>query len=224
MGFSIFDLFKKSPFEPIQEQMKKIKECVYKIPTLVEHLKEGDFKKYDEDAKIISHLEHEVDLLKNRIRDNLPKSIFLPVPRDTLLNILSSQDAIADCAEDFAVLVTLRPMKLPEELHEPFDEFLTLVLKTFDKIFEVVMTLDDLLETSFGGEVAKKVYDMINKVGEIEHEADIAQANLARELFKIEDNLKPMDVFMWLKIFNKLGDIANLSEKVGNRIRLFISK
>ncbi len=224
MGFSIFDLFKKSPFEPIQEQMKKIKECVYKIPIVVEHLKEGDFQKYEEDAKVISHLEHEVDLLKNRIRDNLPRSIFLPVPRDTLLTILSSQDAIADCTEDFAVLITLRPMKLPEELHKPMDDFVNIVLKTFDQIYEVVMKLDELLETSFGGVVAKNVYEMINRVGELEHEADILQANLAKELFKIEDSLKPMDIFMWLKIFNKLGDVANLSEKVGNRIRLFISK
>ena len=36
--------------------------------------------------------------------------------------------------------------------------------------------------------------------------------------------LKPVDVFMWMKIFDKIGDLANNAERMGNRLRLMLSK
>ena len=46
-------------------------------------------------ARQISKQEHEADIIKNEIRNHLPKSIFLPVSRSDTLSFLKEQDAIA---------------------------------------------------------------------------------------------------------------------------------
>ena len=42
-------------------------------------------------------------------------------------------------------------------------------------------------------------------------------------IFKAEKELSPVAVFMWMKLLNKLGDIANHAENVGDQYRLFIA-
>jgi len=71
-------------------------------------------------------------MVKKEIRNNLPKSIFLPVNRGDMLNYLREQDKIADSAEDLAVLVTLRKMTVPSELRDYLKVLVEKVLLTFD--------------------------------------------------------------------------------------------
>jgi uncharacterized protein Yka (UPF0111/DUF47 family) len=58
----------------------------------------------------------------------------------------------------------------------------------------------------------------------MEWEADKKQLILAKKMLAMEDILKPLDIFMWIKIFEKIGDLANNAERMGNRLRLMLSK
>ena len=42
-------------------------------------------------------------------------------------------------------------------------------------------------------------------------------------LFKEEDAMPPAAVFMWTKVLNKIGDMANHAENVGDQFRLFVA-
>ena len=64
---------------------------------------------YDIQQKIIK-FEHEADAIKRSIRLSLPKSLFLPVPRTDLLQIVTVQDKVANRAKDIAGLVVGRKM------------------------------------------------------------------------------------------------------------------
>ena len=101
-------------------------------------------------------------------------------------------------------------------------EFYIEVMKTVNMIYEIVLELDSLSKATFSGPLAKNVLKKINELCEQEHIADVSQIQTAKILFKNDEKLNPIEVFMWSKILNKLGDIANNSEKTGNLIRLLL--
>jgi len=221
---SILDIFGKSPFGPIQEHMKKVRECVDRTGSLFEAVFREDQEAVETIAREISRLEYEADQIKNELRDHLPKSIFMPVNRSDLLSVLSSQDTISDVTEDVAVLLTLRKMTMPEAIREDFSRFLEHVLNTFHQAAEIIEELDVLVEASFGGPEAEKVMQMIDRLGVLEHETDKIEKIVIRKFFEMEDQMKPVALFWWLRLLKNVGNIANASEKMGNRLRLVISK
>jgi len=118
MARSILSLFARSPWGAVQEHMRIVSECVQKLDPLMDAVMAGDYEGTERIASEISDLEHQADQVKNELRDHLPRSIFLPVAREDLVDILSVQDSIADAAEDVGVIVTLRKMEVQPQLNE----------------------------------------------------------------------------------------------------------
>jgi predicted phosphate transport protein (TIGR00153 family) len=113
---TIFELFGKSPFEPLAKHGQMVDDVIQEITPLIEALLAQDWSEAKEVADRISRMEHRADELKAEIRDHLPRSIFLPVDRGDLLRLLKAQDAMADAVEDLAVLVTMRETPVPDTL------------------------------------------------------------------------------------------------------------
>ncbi len=218
----ISKLFGKSPFEPLHQHMLKVKECVSLVRPLMEAFIKGDEKKVEDFAQQIFKAEHDADLVKKEIRNNLPKSIFLPVARGDLLSFLKEQDNIADSAEDIAVLLTMRRTPVPEELKDELKKFVDKVLDTYEVAMTISSEIKILAETSFGGVEAHKVMEMIEELKVKEWEADKAQMEVAKKMFSIEKKLDPVSVMMWMHIFNELGTLANHAENAGDRMRMML--
>lgn len=217
-------LFGVSPFRPLIEHQQKVRECVQLVPELLDAVLAGQESKIVETAKRISICEYEADEIKNRVRDQLPSRLFLPVSRADLLEVLSAQDSVADAAEDLGVLLTMRQMdQPPAEVGELLLELQNRVLTVVDRATDVVDQLETLANVSFAGAKARRVLRMIDEVDREEHLADKVQDQLAKAFFRHEDDFKPAAIYVWMKVFNKLGDLANHSEKMTHRIRLFLA-
>jgi predicted phosphate transport protein (TIGR00153 family) len=220
--FNLTKLFGRSPFAPLQAHMAKVANCVDKLPDIFTALLAEDQERVHALAQEVSDLEHEADLTKNDIRNHLTKGLFLLIDRADLLEILTIQDSIADKAEDICVLLTIRAIKMESSFAEIFQRFLAINIRAFKETYRIIQELHDLLETSFGGLEAEKVKEMIDQVAYLEHEADVLQMELLRVLFNRENEL-PYPVFhLWLKIFEEIGWLSNLSETLANRIRMFL--
>lgn len=221
---SILGLFAESPFRPLTEFAHKVGECAHELVPLFDALFEEDYERVRQLADRISELEHEADIIKDNVRDRLPRTIFLPVDRRDFLGVISSLDAIADCAEDVGILFTLREMELYEELVDPLKTLLPQVLKTVDKAIEIIDHLDLLVKAGFKGEEVDRIRKLIDELELLEHEADITQDDLARTLFTdLGDRIPAASLMLWNKILNKVGDVANTAEKAGTRVRLFVA-
>ena len=218
---ALMRLFGRSPFTPLKTHMTKVALCVEEITPLFAALKEKDYTEVEVLAKKISKLEHEADLTKNDIRNNLPSGLFLPVARSSLLEILSLQDTIADCAEDAAVLLTLRKIEIEKPFAEEFHVFLLKNLETFGSVFRIIQELDELLESSFGGLEAERVRKMVDEVAFKEHEADLLQRELLKKMFcGACDGMAPPNFFLWMRVIYELAALSDESEKLANRIRM----
>lgn len=224
MRRTIFELFAKSPFGPLQDHLAKIMECVRLIPDLFRAIEKGDKEQIRIITEQVEKAEFEADQIKNQIRSDLPSTIFTPVDRTDLLDILRFQDRISDVAEDVAVLYRMKNLPFPESIREPFWKFLNQVMVTVEQYAKINGELDELVDASFGGAEAGKMVEMISALSEMEHEADILQHDLLQKLLTLEQELGALNIVLWMRIFQCVGDIANGAEKVGNRLRLFLSK
>ena len=130
----IKELFGKSPFGPLVEHTKKVTECVEVIRPLMEALVNEDYVEIRRLQDQVSKLEYEADMIKHEVREHLPRRYFLPVDRVELEKFIGCQDKIADKAEDFAVILTLRKTKLHPEVMDKFFDFV-------DQVFQVTNTL-----------------------------------------------------------------------------------
>ncbi len=221
---SILQLFGKSPFGPVQSHMRKVHECAAQVRPLFEALLAGDAGRIEAISARLSELEHEADEIKNQIRSNLPKSIFLPVDRRDLLDLLGVQDAIADQAEDLGILLRMRSLTVPDSLRGLLNSLVGKATAVTDEANRLMDELDELVEASFSGPQAEKVIAIIENLGVMEHECDKVQWELAHQVFTIEDELTAGELWMWLKLGNKLGDLANSAENVGKRLSLMLHR
>ena len=216
-------LFGKSPFVPLQLHLDKISDCVEAAVSLIERIRTGEEFDIGEAARAISKLEHKADLVKNDIRNNLPRGLFMAIDRGQLLEILSLQDSIADQGEDIAVLMSIRPVKIINALSEPLKEYIEGNLLAFHKVKEVIREIDVLIESGFGGAEANRVDGMIQSVAEAEHECDIMQRKLMKAVLDHENDLSVGDFFVWQRLLHEIAGISNYSEKLANRVRMLLT-
>lgn len=221
---SILGLFAENPFEYLNQMALKVEECAHGLTPLFDAFFSDNQKEVRIYAEHVSDLEHQADELKNSTRDRLPRRIFLPVDRRDLLEVIGALDAVADNAEDVAILFTLRDMPRYDAMTDLLKQLLREVLLTVDQTAAIIAHLSVLVDVGFKGPQVKNMFDMIEEVNRLEHEADITQDALARILFNdLGDTIKPVDLFLWNKIVKELGDVANAAERVGGRVRLFLA-
>jgi hypothetical protein len=201
-----------------------VNQCVAEVPGLFQALIDNDKAGVEKAKDAIFAKEQEADEMKNRLRTHLPKSLFMPVDRRDLLEVLSMQDSIADTAQDIAGLLVEREMAVPENMA---DDLVRLVQRCVDTCVQsgaIVAELDDLVETGFRGLEASRVESMVEQLNLIEDETDELGMSLTKALFAQEDSMKPVSVMFWYQLIEWIGDLADYAEKVGDRLRLLIAR
>jgi len=221
---TIRSLFGKSPFKALQTHMREVVDCARDVRPLIQALADGDQEKVDRIKDRIYKREAKADEIKHALRLHLPKSLFMPVDRRDLLEILHLQDTIANRAQDIAGLLFERRMTIPPFMQEPLIALTARCVDTCEHALGVIEELDELLALGFRGLEVDKVNDMLKELNDIEDETDELGIALARALFEHEDELKPVSVMMWYRLIEWIGDLADYAEKVGDRLRLLIAK
>ncbi|SUZ61624.1 uncharacterized protein METZ01_LOCUS14478 [marine metagenome] len=224
MNNPISALFGPSPIRPIQEHMAKAQSCIALLGDFLEASFSKNWKEAEEIQQAIHKKENEADTLKREIRTHLPRSLWLPVARNDLLEMLHIQDHLANRARDIAGIMLGRKIEIPEELVECVRDYYQKNLNTSAQALKAINELDELLETGFRGREATLVEELVVELDELEHQSDVSQIKLRAMLFQMEDSLPPVHVIFLYKIIDRLGELADISQKVGSRLLLLIAK
>jgi len=225
MGRSFFgELFGNSPVEPIQKHIGICHDCATQLQPFLKAVYANDWEKAGNVQAAIVKLENEADDLQMSIRLHLPKSLFMPVPRTDLLDLLGTQDKIANRAKDIAGIMLGRQMAIPKPLQKPVSDYLKRSIAASEQAVKVINELDELIETGFGGREIKLIGKMITKLNSIESETDQIEIKIRGELFKIETDLAPVDVMFLYKVIEWIGDLADLAQHVGQRLQLLLAR
>jgi predicted phosphate transport protein (TIGR00153 family) len=221
---SIFSMFGQSPVRPLQEHIGKVFDCVAELRPYFEAVLKQDWNDAKNIQKKISALEGEADKLKKQLRLHLPNSLFLPVSRRDLLELLSMQDKIANRAKDIAGLILGRKMAIPEAISETFLAFITRSIEACEQARTTINELDELVETGFKGKEVKVVESLIKTLDKIEGDTDKLEVKLRAQLFKLEKEMDPVEVMFLYKIIDWVGDLADRAQGVGSRMELLLAK
>lgn len=217
-------LFGRSPITPLQEHMQRVYKGIKHLTPLVEGMIESDQEKTLLAQQKISKGEHDADQMKKELRNHLPKGLFMPVDRRDVLDVLLHQDMIANQAKDIAGLIVGRKMQLPAEMNEPFLVFTNRCVDSVKQALATINELDELVETGFRGLEVVRVEEMLSELGAIESETDTMQDDLRQTLFRLENNLSPVDVIFTYRLIDWVGNVADNAERVGSRLSLMLAR
>jgi len=223
MANVLANIFGASPVMPLEKHIEIAYRCAKQLRPFFTAAVSGDWQEAAAVRESISALEHEADDLKKEIRLHLPKSLFMPVPREDLLELLLVQDKIANRTKDVSGLVLGRRMQIPESIADKFIDFVDRNIDAAKQARKSVRELDELFTAGFRGAEVELVAALIEELDRIETDTDNKQAELRAALFRIEDTLKPVDAVFMYKVIELLGEIADMAERVGRRLELLLS-
>ncbi|MBP8171483.1 MAG: TIGR00153 family protein [Pseudomonas sp.] len=217
-------LFGRSPIGPMQKHFAKAHECAANLVPFFDAVMAEDWPRAQQVQQAMAQLEGEADKLKKSVRAHLPKSLFLPVPRSDLLELLSVQDKVANRAKDIAGLMLGREMAIPLSLQPLMRSFVQRTVEASAQALKAMNELDELLESGFGGREAALVEAMVLELEAIEADTDTMQIDVRRTLFKLEKELAAVDVMFLYQVIEWIGDVADRAERVGNRLEQLLAR
>ena len=221
---SFLGVFAKSPIKPMIEHIDEVHRCAESLKDFFQAVYKGDWDAAEEQRKRIVTLEQAADKLKRDIRLNLPGGLFMPVERTDLLELVSQQDRIANKAKDISGLITGRQLQIPAHLVEGFNSYLNRCIDAVAKARDTIGEFDDLLETGFRGRERTLVDNFIKELDEIEADTDELQVKLRQQFRQVENEMNPLDAMFLYRILDWVGDLADLSERVGARFELMLAR
>lgn len=223
MANVLANIFGASPVKPLEKHVNIAYHCTRELNRFFSAVVKEDWEKAGQVRDKIAALEHEADDLKKEIRLRLPKSLFMPVPRQDLLELLLVQDKMANRTKDVSGLVLGRKMLIPAAIADDFLEFVSRNVDAAKQARKSVRELDDLFTSGFRGAEVALVSSLIEELDRIETDTDDRQANLRAALFEFEGELEPVDVMFLYRVIELTGEIADMAERVGRRLELLLS-
>lgn len=217
-------MFGRSPFQPLLAHIVKVNECADELLPFFDATLAGDWEAASRHREAITALEHAADELKTELRLNLPNTLFLPVSRSDLLDLISVQDKIANKARDITGIMLGRRMRVPDELAQPMRDYLYTAVASVAQARKALEELEDLLESGFGRTVSDVMQNLIRELQALEHQTDDQQVAIRRQLFGLESQLPPVDVIFLYKIIDWIGELSDRAERVGSRLQILTAR
>lgn len=223
-GSYLSAIFGASPIRPLQKHMEKVIDCVAEIIPFTDAVLAGDFKTRDLHHHAIIDREHEADRLKKELRLHLPVSLFMPIDRRDVLEVLTMQDHVAGAVRSVTGVIVGRNMRIPDFMAQGYRGLVMRCVDACHTAYAAIRELDELVETSFGTKEIELVNGILHELDTIEQETDEQQVSVRARLFEREKSLHPVDVMFLYRTIDKTGEIADRAQRVGSRLQLMLAK
>jgi predicted phosphate transport protein (TIGR00153 family) len=170
----------------------------------------------------VAELDDRADALKQKLRRELPKRLWMPVARSDLLDLISAQDKLASRSKDIAGLMLGRKMAFPHKLNKGLSELMALSLQAARGTQTAVEGTHALFRSGFAEREAREVERLVEEVERIERRSDKRQLKLRSRLYKLEKDLPPVEAVFLYQVLVWIGDIADRAEGVTHRLLLIV--
>ena len=217
-------LFGKSPFGALTEHMRQVEKGSSLLMEFIERSQAGDWDAAEALHQQINDCEHEADDLKDRIRLNLPSTLFMPISRADLLVLVEAQDKIVNKIKDISGLMTGRRMQFPDALQAPIRAYLETTHASVAQARKVLEELGELLDSGFGRSVGELIADMVAELGRLENPSDEQQVAIRRQLLPLESELPPLEMMFIYRVIDAIGSVADRAERAGSRLQILATR
>lgn len=223
MGSHFLDIFSVSPFKAIQEHMNLVHNATTALTHFLDAVLDNDWTRAQREADQVYALEEQADEQKRWVRSHMPNSLFLPVSRSDLLDLLRHQDKIANKAKDICGLMMGRRMLLPSGTEHDFKIFFERCVATVGLAKNMVQQFDQVLETGFQGPDAAHMMSLSEGLDQMEDDTDRLQIVVRHQIFAQEELLPPVHVMFLYRIVDLTGDLADQAQSLGHTLQLLVA-
>ena len=224
MANPILSLFGHSPINPLQNHMHTVVQCVELLTPFFQAVIKEDWEAVEANYNSIAEFEGQADDQKQDIRLHLPKSLFMPINRSDLIQLLSKQDKICNTAKDIAGIMLGRKQIIPKKIATDMTAYIKSAVAVAVEAKVVIDELDELIGSGFGGREIDRINRCITKLEKAEDKNDKRQITLRAKLHEIETSLPPIDAMFMYKTIEAIGNLADHAQSAGEQIQVIIAR
>jgi predicted phosphate transport protein (TIGR00153 family) len=224
MANPILSLFGHSPIKPLQNHMHTVVQCVELLTPFFQAVIKEDWEAVEATYNAIAVFESQADDQKQDIRLHLPKSLFMPINRSDLIQLLSKQDKICNTAKDIAGIILGRTQVIPKKIATDMTAYVKSAIAVAIEAKVVIDELDELIGSGFGGREIDRINRCITKLEKAEDKNDKRQITLRAKLHEIETDLPPLDAMFMYKTIESIGNLADHAQSAGEQIQVIIAR
>ena len=222
MRIPFISLFMTSPFDGLQEHAEKVKECAWAFQQAIECHITAQCEKFEEFRHEVDQLESEAESIKKRIREHLPRGIFIPVDKFQLFRYLREQDTILDAVEEALDWISFRPDPgIPDALEKDFFLLVDAVLDPVEEMCRLVLEARKYFK-SYSEKQRKIVKEIVHTMRRQEHDADKVEDGIKKKLLNMK--IESITVFHMIRLAEIIGSIADHAENAGDMVRAMIAR
>lgn len=219
---SIFSFFpKESPIRDLIKHYDFIEKGSKLIPeTFACYAEPKKSKDFDSLKQQVDEIEEQADRVKRKIRNHMPRGIFMPVDRTIFFNFTRSLDDVLDCAQDALNWLSIRHVKVPSFLRKDLDDYLQNILVSV-KILRPA--LEGTIEIVGGGTANREEVKTLCRNIILHHDEVGAQKRaIIAKLYNADIPFK--DMYQLLKFIEEMYDSSHNTERCSDMLRAMLAK
>lgn len=173
-------------------------------------------------ADLVSQREHEADVIKRGIRNELTRARRLIMPRSALYELLWHQDQIADLCQDATLLMSLRRPVLGIALEDAYRALAEAVSKIVRAYGVAIEEFDAAITMGHLRTSAAKIAEAVDRINQLEHESDLLEREIVAAIYGSEE-LPTFDRYHLVQLVLMLGSIADQVENAAGDLGALVA-
>ena len=217
---AISEVISNSPLALLERHAGVCVDCVERLPLYFQEVQSGRWARAEEVREEICRFEGLADELKQDVRSNLPRGLWMSVSRADLLELVRVQDKMANGVKEVSGISLGRQLAFPSPLTEDLNEFVDVVVAVSRSVVKIIGATREQSRSAFGTRQTNAILDFVSQVEAGERRSDDMQAALRARVREHEVDLPPVDAMFLYQLLAAIGEIADNAEKVAHRAQI----
>ena len=212
----MFNKKSKAAEAMISEQLKDVKECLVSFESFIRAActPNVNFDTLDALAASVGLKESTADDSLRSMIDALGEGIYLPSTRESLIDIATMCDKIANKCESAANMIVFQQFTIPTEYDDAMVNIMEITHKQFDLLENAITALfarvDELV----------KDHKILDEIRALESDVDAIEQALYRKIFKLDMGLAERTQLA--SFLDLVSDLSDIIENIADKIQIMI--
>ena len=217
---AISDVISNSPLALLERHAGVCVDCVERLPLYFAEAQANRWGRASDVREEICRFEGLADELKQDVRSNLPRGLWMSVSRADLLELVRVQDKMANGVKEVSGISLGRQLAFPAAMTSEVADFIDVVVQVSRVVVKIIGATRELSRSAFGTRQTNVILDFVSQVEADERRSDEMQATLRARLREYEAELSAVDAIFLYQLLATIGDIADNAEKVAHRAQI----
>ena len=217
---AISEVFSNSPLALLERHVGVCVDCVERLPLYFAEAQANRWGRASDVREEICRFEGLADELKQDVRSNLPRGLWMSVSRADLLELVRVQDKMANGVKEVSGISLGRQLAFPAAMTSEVADFIDVVVQVSRIVVKIIGATRELSRSAFGTRQTNVILDFVSQVEADERRSDEMQAALRARLKEHEAELSAVDAIFLYQLLSAIGDIADNAEKVAHRAQI----